>query len=51
LIDAAGKVAHVWKKVNVDGRDEAVIATIKEPEQTLARRLPRGAGAVPILQS
>jgi thioredoxin-dependent peroxiredoxin len=30
LIDAAGKVARVWKKVNVDGHDDEVIAAIKE---------------------
>jgi thioredoxin-dependent peroxiredoxin len=30
LIDAEGKVAKVWKKVNVDGHDEEVIAAIKE---------------------
>jgi peroxiredoxin Q/BCP len=30
LIDAEGKVAQVWKKVNVDGHDEEVIAAIKE---------------------
>ncbi len=30
LIDAEGKVAHVWKKVNVDGHDEEVIAALKE---------------------
>ena len=30
LIDAEGKVARVWKKVNVDGHDEEVIAAIKE---------------------
>jgi peroxiredoxin Q/BCP len=30
LIDAAGKVARVWKKVNVDGHDEEVIAALKE---------------------
>ena len=30
LIDAEGKVAQVWKKVNVDGHDEAVIAAIDE---------------------
>ena len=29
LIDADGKVARVWKKVNVDGHDEAVIEAIK----------------------
>ncbi len=32
LIDAEGKVARVWKKVNVDGHDEAVIEAIKELE-------------------
>ena len=30
LIDAKGNVARVWKKVNVDGHDEEVIAAIKE---------------------
>ena len=30
LIDADGKVAKVWKKVQVDGHDEAVIAALKE---------------------
>ncbi len=30
LIDAHGKVARVWKKVNVDGHDEQVIAALKE---------------------
>lgn len=30
LIDADGKVAKVWKKVNVDGHDEQVIAALKE---------------------
>jgi thioredoxin-dependent peroxiredoxin len=30
LIDAAGKVARVWKKVNVDGHDEQVLAALKE---------------------
>ena len=30
LIDAAGNVAHVWKKVNVDGHDEDVIAAVKK---------------------
>jgi len=30
LIDAEGKVARVWKKVNVDGHDEEVIAALKE---------------------
>ena len=29
LIDAEGKVAKVWKRVQVDGHDEAVIAAIK----------------------
>jgi thioredoxin-dependent peroxiredoxin len=29
LIDADGKVAKVWKRVNVDGHDEAVIAALK----------------------
>jgi peroxiredoxin Q/BCP len=30
LIDGDGKVVQVWKKVNVDGHDEAVIAAIGE---------------------
>jgi peroxiredoxin Q/BCP len=30
LIDAAGKVARVWKKVQVDGHDDEVMAAIKE---------------------
>jgi len=30
LIDAAGKVARVWKKVNVDGHDAEVLAALKE---------------------
>jgi thioredoxin-dependent peroxiredoxin len=30
LIDAEGTVAKVWKKVNVDGHDEEVIAALKE---------------------
>lgn len=30
LLDAAGKVAKVWKRVRVDGHDEQVIAAIKE---------------------
>ena len=30
LIDADGKVAKVWKKVNVDGHDEQVVAALKE---------------------
>lgn len=30
LIDAQGKVAKVWKKVQVDGHDEEVIGAIKE---------------------
>lgn len=30
LIDGEGKVARAWKKVNVDGHDEAVLAAIKE---------------------
>ncbi len=30
LIDAAGKVARVWKKVNVDGHDDEVLAAVKE---------------------
>jgi peroxiredoxin Q/BCP len=30
LIDSEGNVAKVWKKVNVDGHDEEIIAAIKE---------------------
>ena len=30
LIDATGKVAKVWKRVSVDGHDEAVLAALKE---------------------
>ena len=30
LIDADGKVAKVWKKVNVDGHDEDVLAALAE---------------------
>ncbi len=30
LIDAQGKVARVWKKVNVDGHDEQVLTALKE---------------------
>lgn len=30
LIDAEGKIAKVWKKVNVDGHDAEVIAALKE---------------------
>lgn len=30
LIDAAGKVAKVWKRVQVDGHDDQVIAALKE---------------------
>ena len=29
LIDAAGKVAKVWKKVNVDGHDDKVIEALR----------------------
>ena len=29
LIDREGKVARVWKKVNVDGHDAEVIAAVK----------------------
>lgn len=32
LIDAQGKVAKVWKKVNVDGHDEQVLEALKELE-------------------
>lgn len=30
LVDADGKIAKVWKRVQVDGHDEAVIAAVKE---------------------
>jgi thioredoxin-dependent peroxiredoxin len=30
LIDAAGKVARVWKRVNVDGHDEQVVEAVKQ---------------------
>ena len=30
LIDREGKIARVWKKVNVDGHDEEVLSAIKE---------------------
>lgn len=30
LIDAAGKIAKVWKRVRVDGHDEQVIAALNE---------------------
>lgn len=30
LIDAAGKVARVWKNVSVDGHDEQVLKALKE---------------------
>ena len=30
LIDAEGKVAHVWQRVQVDGHDEKVLAALKE---------------------
>ena len=30
LIDAAGKIAKVWKAVKVDGHDEHVLAALKE---------------------
>lgn len=30
LIDAAGKVAQVWKRVQVDGHDAQVLAALKE---------------------
>jgi len=29
LINAAGKIAKVWKRVQVDGHDDAVIAALK----------------------
>ncbi len=32
LIAADGRVAHVWKKVNVDGHDDAVLAALDELE-------------------
>lgn len=30
LLDATGKVAKVWKKVNVDGHDEQVLQAVRE---------------------
>src|SRR5690606_36859595 len=30
LIDPAGKVARVWKRVQVDGHDQQVLAALKE---------------------
>ena len=30
LIDAAGKIAKLWKRVKVDGHDEHVLAALKE---------------------
>ena len=30
LIDAAGKVVHVWKRVKVEGHDEQVLAALEE---------------------
>jgi peroxiredoxin Q/BCP len=30
LIDAAGKIVKVWKKVSVDGHDQQVIDALKE---------------------
>jgi thioredoxin-dependent peroxiredoxin len=30
LIDAAGKIRKIWKKVSVDGHDEAVLAELKK---------------------
>ncbi|MCA9270800.1 MAG: thioredoxin-dependent thiol peroxidase [Planctomycetales bacterium] len=33
LIDANGKVAKVWKRVSVDGHDEAVLAALKELQE------------------
>lgn len=30
LIDAQGQVAHVWKRVQVDGHDEQVLAAVKQ---------------------
>jgi peroxiredoxin Q/BCP len=30
LIDAAGKVAKVWKRVQVDGHDQKVLEAVKE---------------------
>lgn len=30
LIDAEGKIAKVWKKVNVDGHDEKVLEALRE---------------------
>jgi peroxiredoxin Q/BCP len=30
LIDAAGRVAKVWKRVDVEGHDEQVLAALRE---------------------
>jgi thioredoxin-dependent peroxiredoxin len=30
LIDASGKVAHVWKRVQVDGHDQQVLEALRE---------------------
>jgi peroxiredoxin Q/BCP len=30
LIDAAGKIRKIWKKVSVDGHDEEVIEELKK---------------------
>jgi peroxiredoxin Q/BCP len=32
LIDAHGKVARVWKRVNVDGHDEQVLEALRKLE-------------------
>jgi peroxiredoxin Q/BCP len=34
LIDAEGKVAKTWKKVNVDGHDEKVLEALRELKST-----------------
>jgi thioredoxin-dependent peroxiredoxin len=36
LIDGQGKIAKVWKKVNVDGHDAEVLAALKELEKAEA---------------
>jgi len=60
VIDAAGTIRKVWRKVNVDGHDEAVIAAVKElagdgasaaPQQTppaVAKKLATKAVAKPV---
>ncbi len=44
LIDAEGKIRKIWKKVSVDGHDEAVLSELKKlaAEVTAERRLRHG---------